>query len=180
MSIFYEKGRYRCRVTNQGLGKAEKGTPFFFISFEPLKFIIGPDQEEDVTRSYERTAKRYLTDKTMEYAIEDIVALGLEVDSPTQIDLEHPKAHSIVGNFVDMYCNHEAGEKGDFEKWGVARQVGGGFKATPIDRSEAKTLDAMFGSSLKTKRKMAEAEQPQKPLQQASANSSLDDDLVPF
>lgn len=184
MAIFYEKGRYQCEVIGQGLGKSEqKGTPFFYITFTVLKYIVGPDQYEDVTRSFERTMKKYLTDKTMDFAIDDMLTLGFEVDSPTQIDLEHPKAFSIVGNMVEMYCGHKTNEKGqEFEDWNVGRKSGS-FKATPIDRSEAKGLEAMFGASLKTKRKMAESERPKVaslPVSKTALEALDEDDPVPF
>lgn len=181
MSVFYEnKGRYRCRVTGQGLGKSkEKQTPFFFIKFEPMKLIVGPEQEEDVTRAYERTAIRYMTDKTLDYAIEDMLALGFEIDAPSQIDLDHPRSHSIVGQIVEMYCQHENKDGQDYERWSVAKQGGGGMVVEPIDKSASKALDAMFGSSLKTKRKMADAEKP-KPRQAVASSTALDDDETPF
>lgn len=180
MAIFYEKGRYQCQVTGQGLGKSEqKGTPFFYITFTPLKYIIGPEQYEDVTRSFERTMKKYLTDKTMDFVIDDMLTLGFEVDSPTQIDLEHPKAFSIVGNMVELYCGHKTNEAGqDFEEWNVGRKSG--FTPKPIDRSEAKGLEAMFGASLKTKRKMNEAERPKAASLPKPPSDLITDDDLPF
>jgi hypothetical protein len=179
MAFYEHKMRYRCIVTDQGLGKSqEKQTPFFYIKFEPQAVITGPDTEERV-QSYERNMQRYLTEKTLDYAISDLEALGIMVDAPSQIDLSHPKTFSIVGQTVEMYCQIEEKDGKQFEKWSVGRKPGS-VTFEPIAKDDAKLLDNLFGASLKTRRKMSEAEKPKAMTVPRADSAMLDDDETPF
>lgn len=148
MAIFYEKGRYRCRITDQALGKATTGTPQFALKFTVLHRIVSPGSFADVTQ-YERTAYFYITEKTAARFGENLHNLGFTGSSFKQLDLEHPQAHDFRDSEVDMYCGEDANLQGEpKERWGVARPSTG-LDIQPLDNKSVRELDNLFGKHLK-------------------------------
>jgi len=148
MAIFYEKGRYRCRVTGQGFSKASTGTPQLFIKFVPLALIHGPGDEESV-QGYERTFWRALTDNTIDYTLEDLQNLDVNVESLMHLDPAHPSHVSIVGEEKCFWVQPDS-QKPDREKWGVAKSASASdWAPKPVDQGGLKKLDAMFGAARK-------------------------------
>lgn len=181
MAIFYEAGRYRGVVTAQGLSKASTGTPQLFISFEPIARVTAPDHEEGVSQCYERTYWRALTDASLEYAIQDLKNLNVDVTSLFALDPGHPGHVSIVGQEHFFVCKHETSKSsGDLrEVWAVGR-TGGGFEKVPVDVAGLKRLDALFGAA---KKKTGLVSRPAiRPVAQVEtlADQGLTDDDVPF
>jgi hypothetical protein len=177
---FYEIGRYACKVTNQALGEAKTGTPQFILQFtvmgkvdpsDPSRYIPGAAQ-------YERTHYRAITDKTIQYFLEDLKILGFKGASFKELDPSNSNFHDFRGQDVDMWCGHENGQDGKpREKWGVAR-VGSTLEVKPIEPKKLRDLDNLFGKQLKTL--SATPGTRPAPVNAAPPAMEITDDDVPF
>lgn len=184
MAIFYAKGRYRCRIIDQALGKASTGTPQFVLKFTVMGRVSG-DALEEVTQ-YERTAYFYITEKTAERFGQDLETLGFTGSSFQQLDLDNDRAHDFRGSEVDMYCGEDTNDRGEpRERWGVAR-TSGALDVQPLDRKATRELDNLFGKHLK---KPSGSPQPVRQASRAPAavaeppdfpQSPAGDDDIPF
>lgn len=176
MSVFYEKGRYRCRISKQGLTAASTGTTQFFLQFDVLARVIGPNAEAEV-QQYTRTMFRAITEKTIPYLLEDLQALGFHGGSFAELDPDNSSHQSFVGQEIAMYCNHETDQKGSpREKWGVARSAGE-MEVRPPEKTEIRKLDALFGKQL---RAACGTHSNVKPMPQPLGVGASDIDDVPF
>jgi hypothetical protein len=180
MAIFYAKGRYRCRIIDQALGKASTGTAQFVLRFTVLARVVGPDHIEDVTQ-YERTAYFYITEKTAERFGQDLESLGFAGNSFAQLDLDHERAHDFRGSEVDMWCGEDTNDKGEpRERWGVAR-TSAALDVQPLDRKAARELDNLFGKHLKGgKQSPAKAAAGRPIAVPVGPGEGITDDDVPF
>lgn len=176
MAVYYDKGRYRVRITGQDFVEPGNGKSDYI----ELKFTViaaathqGDIPEEE---NHTRSAKFYLSDKAIEYTNSKFASLGLK--SWTQLpDLE--------GQEIYMVAKHERnndqsspkyGE--DFEKWDIP---GPGAEAAPIAPEKAKSLQAKYGSGLAA----AFGANSKKPAPatravQDPASFQADDDDLPF
>lgn len=153
----YDKGRYIAEVTNQELsetkGSGAKGPqPQFVLTFRPLgmRDLHNPGGELIACDEYERSIFRVINDKTIEYVLEDLEALGFEGTSFDQLSQSHPNCYSFVGKEIEVSCQHEEYQGKTVERWSLAKN-GGGFIPKKLDSQSAKKLDAMFGQKLKGK-----------------------------
>lgn len=179
MSIFYAKGRYLVRITDQALGKASTGTPQFALRFLVLGRIVGEEVEE--VTEYERTAYFYITDKTAERFTQDLETLGFAGQSFRQLDLSDGNCHDFRGQEAHMWCGEGQNLNGDpKEVWGVARQASQ-LEVQPLEPKAARELDNLFGKYLKKSNggtpKSAAPQQASRPI--AGANAPDDSD-IPF
>lgn len=176
----YQKGRYVCEILNQALGVAKTGTPQLAIQFkvlgtpdpkDPGSYEIDPYQ-------YERTMYKAITEKTIDYVIEDLKNLGVAVQSLRQLDPSTSGFIDLRGKVTHFLCNHEAGQNGGpmREKWGVAR-ASSEFKVEPLEPAKMRELDNLFGKQLKEAFKAPAASRPP---QSAVAAMEVTDDDVPF
>lgn len=181
-SPHYAKGRYVCEILNQALGAAKTGTPQLAIQFkvlgvpdpaDPTAYIPDPHQ-------YERTMYKAITEKTIQYVIEDLKNLGISIQSLRQLDPSTPNFLDLRGRVADFFCNHEASQNGDGmrEKWGVARAAAE-FKVESLEPSKMRELDNLFGKQLKEAFKPEPQAKP-KAAAMATATLEMTDDDIPF
>ncbi len=176
MSIFYQPGRYRCEVTQQGMTKAGTGTAQFVVVVRVLDIYTGPNSIEPMDRNYERTIYRAITEKTMPYLQKELDALGFTGGSLRLLDPKNGEFQDFRGMQVDCICKHEPGKDGELrERWSIAWA----YDATEIQgeelaASDYRALDALFG---KANGKPAAKPTP-KPAPVAPAD--VDDGDVPF
>ena len=153
MPPHYATGEYWGEVLDHGLGESiEKKTPKFYVRFRVLGKVSpeDPDKYETTDEQYERTVDRWITDKTMEYVLEDLGRLGFTGDSFSELNAD--AGHfDLRGKQLRFYCQHEP-DKTDptklWERWGLARES----VSKPIVKAEDKTirmLDSLFGKALK-------------------------------
>lgn len=177
----YAKGRYVCEILNQGLGKAGTGNPQLVLQFK----VLGTPDPKDPgayivdAHQYERTYYKTITEKTIDYLIEDLKALGVTIQSLRQLDPSTQGFVDLRGKVADFFCNHEPPQDGNGmrEKWGVARMASE-FKVEPLESTKMRELDALFGKQLKVAFG-ASAPPAQRP-QAAVAAMEITDDDVPF
>ncbi len=177
---FYAVGRYACKVTDQALGETSTGKPQFVLRFQVLGLVDPKDPSRYIAgaQQYERTHYRAITDKTIQYFIEDLKLLGFKGESFKALDPNNDGFHDFRDLDIDMWCSHENDQEGKpREKWGVARQ-GSTFEVKPLEAKKVRDLDNLFGKQLKS----AKAAEPVRtaPANAASPAMEITDDDVPF
>jgi len=199
MSAYYNSGRYWGRIVRQSLGQSkEKKTPQFCIHFQILGQVdlADPDGNLIPCQGYERTVFRYITEKTVDYLIEDLQRLGIELPHASwrYLDPDQQGFVDLSGKECEFYCEHEEYEGKPKEKWGLSRG-GGQLTIEKMDEKAIKTLDNLFGKKLKELAKPKRAAPPaetahkaeqvaaaevswQREMQEAAAGQ--EDDSIPF
>ena len=152
MKPFYAPGRYVCRVEKHDIGTTSKGNVQLVVQFR----VIGRPNPDDPEQYYhektqlERRYYRVLNENTIEWATEDLKALGFRGDSFEQLSPNHPQAWSFEGVELDMFCNHESDQKGELrEVWFIAR-TGGSLVQEAADVSKIRELDYVFKKQLQS------------------------------
>ena len=161
----YQRGAYpACEIISQALGEASTGTPQFSFRFR----IPNTDDE--------RTCYIALTEKTRDFAIEDLKRLGFSMNSLRYLDPNVAGYQDFTGTFVDMYCKHDTYNSKTSEKWSISRPLGA-VDVKPLETNKMRDLDNLFGRSLK-----ANAGPSQRPAlkPQAAASLGIVDEDVPF
>lgn len=169
MKPYYPVGKYACQVTGQALGQASTGNPQFVLRFKVLGKVdpANPDNFIPAEQQYERTHYRSITEKTIDFFVEDLKTLGFQGASFKELDPNQPVHHTFVGMDVDMWCSHNKAQDGsDREQWGIARVGGSDFKVDPLDPKKVRELDNLFGKNL---RALSGDKPPSTPRQQAAA-----------
>ena len=196
---FYEPGRYWGRVTRQKLGKTRNGNPQLVLTFLVVGKVNPAEPDGDllgVPEQYERSLYRVITDNTLDYVIQDLDTLGFVGDSYSQFDEEDLNCCSLFDKEYAFYCSHKPREVKDEatgtyvptgelrEEWSLARETTG-VNVEPLDKKEARQLDAMFGKALKQlggKKPTAEKPPPQEsaPRVHRDPAEAPPDDEIPF
>lgn len=172
--LSYKEGRYKARIKNWGLSKASTGTDQFFVSIEPLGMFDPADQENLLAcDSAERTIFRAITDKTIDFVLDDLERLGYKGDTFDQLNPEHAKAHNFRDQEIEVRCRHETYKDKLHERWEFAG--GGSFQPKPLAANEVNVLNKLFGKKLK-----ARAQNGKKPNPITAPENAEVDGAVPF
>jgi len=145
----YDPGTYWGKVTNQQLGTTSNGNPQFVLSFSVRGIVDPADPEGELLGCPpgERSVYRVITDKTIAFVLEDLARLGFEGDDFAQLDLQTPGCQDFTGLELAFFCQQDTYDGKVREKWGLAR--GGGANIKPLESSDLRSLNAMFGKELK-------------------------------
>lgn len=182
-------GRYWGRITHQRLGKSSNGNPQIMVSFVVLGKVNVSDPDGDllpVMQQYERTVFRVITENTIDWVTQDLDKLSWVGDDWATFDEGHPSCCQIVGNELGFFCKHEAhyqtGEPR--EVWSIA-QDNMGPTVIPLESSELRKLNALFGKALKARANVDRKEAPVcAPVPKAAVTQTGDDrtsdDDIPF
>ncbi len=179
MGAYYEQGKYRFSITNQGFGESgAKKTPYFFLQGEPVALQFDDGTEDPVLKSFQRTIKIYITENTIDRALEDLGKLGFEGKRLAQLDPSTNGFHNFAGAEIIAECSHQAGlgDKSDqlFEQWQLPFEGAG--KPQESDSSVAKKLDSLFGKKVTARAKsVTKAPQPA-----VAGSASPEEDDIPF
>lgn len=148
MSISYEKGRYRAVIASQTMSESSTKNTQFVLTFDLLGMYdpTEPDALRPVQHG-QRSVFRAITEKTIDYFLEDLKYLGYDKPSFANLDPSHPQCHNFKGQEIDVICDHETYQDKLREKWSLSR--GGGLNLKPADNTAVRKLDALFGSKLK-------------------------------
>lgn len=146
---YYQPGVYGVEIMGQGLTESQKGTPGFFLSFEPTYKVDERSGEQvPVEKRFVRECRRWLTEKTIEYAVEDLTFLGYDRPNFSSIDPRTKDYFSFSGMRVEMIC--KINDNG-YEEWSLKRDFGvqAEREVVRLDGKKASKLDALFGATLK-------------------------------
>lgn len=154
MSAFYEKGLYLGVVQNQYMGKSkDKGTPFFALEVIIEARIFPGNDVQSVDRN-QRTIYMYLTDATIEFVTDQLVHIGYNNSSLAFLDPQKPGFHDFKGKEIELWCGQETYNNDTKEKWSISmpREA-----PPPLDPKDIRSLDALFGKAMRTKKPAAKA-----------------------
>jgi len=182
-AYYSDGGRYKCTVNGQAMSESsEKGTPCFVLSFVVNTYIDANGNEEDLdsVEQKERSIYLYITDKTIDFLLDDLEHLGFTGRSFSQLDPEKKDHQSFIGDVIQCRCKHEEYEGEQKERWSLDR----GRVIAPLDGGKLQKLDTMFGQELANRfgaaapKKKAPKKKPAK--QQVEETSPPADDDIPF
>jgi hypothetical protein len=150
---FYAPGRYWGRITHQKVGETKKGDAQLILQFLVRGRINPADPEGEllpVAGELERTIFRTINDNTIDWIVQDFDTLGWYGQHWRDFDEGSSAFVSIVGSEHVFRCDHDTYEGTTREKWSVA---GDGLVVKPLDDSQAKQLEALFGRHLQVRKK---------------------------
>lgn len=130
------------------MSETKTGKPQFVLTFDLLG-LRDPTQPDTLIRVTpgQRSCFRVITEKTIDYVIEDLKYLGYDKPSFGPLDPSSPQHHSFKGQEIDVVCTHEDYEGNMQERWSLSR--GGGLNLKPVDNATMRKLDSLFGGKLK-------------------------------
>lgn len=145
----YQPGRYVANITNQQIGKNRNGNSQIILSFR-ISGRVDPSNPMSILDCEEgdRSIFQVITDKTIDFVVEDLRSAGFKGESFGQISLNHPNCCDMRGEEIEVTCSHEEYQGRMVEKWRLYRESSGP-RVEEMDRSEFRELDAMFGAKLK-------------------------------
>ena len=145
---FYEEGRYKAVVSGQALGKSSTGNTQFVLTFEILGGI-DPTQPDNLIRvgQGQRSIFRSITEKTIDWFVDDLKFLGYNRSSFQPLDPSHANHHSFKGMEIEVECRHKTYQGEQREQWNLVTD-GGGLKLEPADSSDLRKLDSLWGKKL--------------------------------
>src|SRR5262249_62226408 len=116
MGTTYSPGAYHARVTDHGLTKAKNGNPMFYLQFLVLK-KAGADGAAQECEQAHRTYFKVLMDSTIGWLRDDLRAIRVEFEKPSQLDPQLEGAVNLFDREITVYCSHTEymGEKR--EQW---------------------------------------------------------------
>jgi hypothetical protein len=144
MAAAYKPGVYWCEITEQALSESKNGNPMLVFKIKPYAH----QDETPVERSIERTVRKAITEKSIEYVIEDLRYLGFDRHSFAEIDPRHPSHFSFVGIKSTFACKEGEWNGNVKDEWSIY-QVFESAEVEPIDKTKLKRLDGLFGKMLK-------------------------------
>lgn len=172
-------GKYMVRVIAQGFSEAKTGTIQFFFKFVP-QCLVSEEGEKVSCADYERTCFMALTDKTIDFSVRNLRAIGFDGVSFEDLEPDRAGHFSFVGTDVEMECKHESYEGREREKWQLPMSGGSSVEHVP---GVGKRLDALFGDALKlptgTRTTAQAPAEPKLPVEGESAGNLPKDD-IPF
>ena len=148
MANFEDGAVYDCKVLDQGFGKSKnKGTQFFYLTVQPVARVLSDTEVEPEFTQFTRTIERYMTDKTIDYLLEDLESLGWAGGSLSEL----AQNKCFVGTTIRCACKHESGQDGKvYDKFSIYREFAG-KKVEPLEATDVRRLDSLFGSKVKAK-----------------------------
>jgi hypothetical protein len=160
MPLYYNPGTYLGEITNHILGETKTGKPQLILQFMVQAMVNEADPANPLScgDQYERTMYRVITDKTIDFVMEDLQRLGFQGNSFSELDLNTDVHQDFRGQKHEFYCQHREYNGKTHEDWGFAR---GAAVAKPLDTNSVRQLDAMFGKQLKAQSQAAKAAAPQ-------------------
>lgn len=113
----------------------------------PLGLVDQSSPEAGLLRcpNFERTIFRAITDKTVDYVIEELRSLGYDRTSFSALDPNARDSFDFRDIEFDAVCKHETYQGNQKERWEFKR---GMSDVTPLEVSEVSKLDALFGKKL--------------------------------
>ena len=175
MATYKDMTRYACEITQQGFGESkEKGTPSFFIVFEPVGEIDKDDPNHQFEcPNFERKLDLWLTENTVDSHIKTLRTWGFTGSSFRDLDPETGSC-SLVGTTIELLCKHQEYNGKVYDKFEIPFE--GSMERQESVAKVASKLDNLFGKKLKT----AAPKQAAKAQPVAAAVSDEGSDDIPF
>jgi len=177
MAIHFSEGRYRVRIVSQCFAATKDNKPQFVLRVTPLGFynLERPGGALEVCDNYERSIFLTITDRSIDYVVDKLAAIGFEGRSFSELEPEAANHVSLVGSEFDAVCKHDKYEGVAREKWDISTITTA--PGNPLDKAGLRKLDTLYGGKLK--RGVGQAKAVQREVASATANKVGDDD-IPF
>lgn len=176
---FYPEGLYQVRITGQEFGENDNGTMCLALKFVVLAEHAGGDIcDFKPADQKERVLRRYLTDKTVNFFIDDLKYFGANIASFKLLDPAVPGFHSFVGLGTDLWCKHEKYKDDTVERWQVP--MGESTPMKKVDPAKLRALDNQFGAALRGAFGAVQNKPAQQPVAAGKYADGVDDDSIPF
>jgi hypothetical protein len=118
--LYYDPGKYRVQVTEQGMVEAQTGTIQFMLKFTVLESIEPPN---DALEQFTRRAYWSLTPKTTGWVLHDLRDyLNCTAKTTRELDPDSPVFYDFRGKEIELTCAHEPSFENSKvlrERWGV-------------------------------------------------------------
>lgn len=188
MGIYYPEGLFIGKIVNHVLGETKTGKPQLIITF----IVIGKRDPANpdgplitVYEQFDRTIYRVITNKTIDFVLQDLAQLGFQGDSFSELDCNSQVHQDFRGQECNVYCKHDNYNGRDNEKWSFAH----GDIVKPLPATSVLKLDALFGKQLKARDKTVKVVVQQtttttpvaaQSVPQSNVNDDLQQDDIPF
>lgn len=154
MGVYYNEGRYKAEILEQGFTDAKTGTPQFVLAIR-----IFETENGDPVNEGERFVFQAITENTIEFLLKDLRALGYEGNSLQPL----ADGNQFVGKQAIFFVKHETNRDGQKqERWNVYR--GGGNASieslTKTDPSKLRNLDVLFGRAARQQKPLTKSAPP--------------------
>ena len=181
MSLYYDVGLYLGSVTAQAMSETKNGNPQFVLTFNVIG-KLDQSQPDSVIRCNpgQRSVFMVFTEKTMDFALENLKAIGFNKSSFSFLDPNRQGYHDFIGQQIEFWCAHKEYEGNLNEKWSISNG-GGGLNLKPVEPAAIRKLDALYGAKLKA----GAAPEPSKPARRQAASveseeATEDVNSIPF
>jgi hypothetical protein len=132
--MLFEQGRYYAVPGNMGTGQSSKGTPYFWVEFNPShRSVDGSWQPTDSGEN--RTLYFYLSDAAFAFSQAKLDRLGFNGD------FERPVLGTEQAKGFEVDCVHEVYDGSTREKWDLP---GTGVNHEPTTPDVIRRLNAMY------------------------------------
>lgn len=170
----HEPGRYHAEIVGQQMAESSNGNPQLILVIRLLGKLDPADPETmHHCPADERRVFMTITQKTIDFVLRDLKALGFSKSSFSFLDPNTDGYHDFRGTEVDVSCQHDTYQGEVKEKWQLA--LNGGFEAKPLDKKNLRKLDSLFGKKLKDA-----VGSPSQANPQVDADEVPADDQIPF
>jgi hypothetical protein len=147
----FHAGKYRVRFvggTSQGFGESkQKGTPYFFATFEPIAFIADDGTEETGIPKDRRDVELYITENTADRVVNNLRSIGWKGSTFANLDPGVAGYHDLAGVEAVLECKLETYEGKERDKWEFPRPP----RHSELGKDAKKSLDRLAGKALKSK-----------------------------
>lgn len=146
--MLVEQGRYRAVICDHGLTQTSTGKDQVVITFS-LCGMIDATTPGDLRPAPDcnRSIFKVLTDKSIEYVMQDLRSIGWEGTSFAELDHENSDVANLIGKEIDVLCTHEEYQGKTQERWSLAGRGAAAIKAA--DSATIRRLDTLFAKHLK-------------------------------
>ncbi len=141
-------GYYVGHIQKWAMSEAKSGNPQFVLTFALAHYKAAGGKQEECP-ALERNIYRVITEKTIEYFVNDLKALGYDRDNFDDLDPASANAFDFSGIEMEARLKYETFEGKEREKWDLA-VVKGGAEVKPLEQTGVASLNARFGSNLKS------------------------------
>lgn len=143
----YEPGRYRGRITNYGVFRADTGNRYHhvFIDFQIIGMYDPGTGGLTACPSGKGTYYKAITEKTIGWLLSDLKAIGYDRESLRHLDPESDGAVNLFGVEIDVECRHEEYRGAQHERWSVCRTP----RREKVGAATLAELDVQYAQFLK-------------------------------
>jgi hypothetical protein len=145
--VLIPEGRYHARIKDYGVVKSQAGQQHLtvFIEFSLLGQYDPATGQLASRPAIERTYYKAVTDKTIDWLLGDLKAIGYDKTGLEYLDPETPGAANLFDVEIDVDCAHELYEGQQRERWSIHREI----TREKVGRHDLAKLDAHFSEKFK-------------------------------